>query len=182
MMEALLGLVGLAVWIGVWVLVVKKRGKHGKLVSNLLGAVLGLVASMILIGTFAPGPTPEQIQAREEAAKVADEEKRLKAEAEAKAKAEAEKNKDRSIQAAIICSNFVEQSLKSPSSAEFPFGRAAGWARQMPDQNYLIRSYVDSQNGFGAMIRTWYVCGIQYAGGEPLRPSSWNLTKLEFEP
>jgi hypothetical protein len=53
----------------------------------------------------------------------------------------------------------VEQQLKSPSTAEFPYGEIEG-VSQLSGNTYIINSYVDSQNGFGAMIRTNYRCQV----------------------
>ena len=59
--------------------------------------------------------------------------------------------------------NFVKNKLKSPSSAVFP-----SYREQIEHTDYLgedvfkIKSWVDSQNGFGAMIRTRFVCTIYY--------------------
>lgn len=180
-MEVALFAGSLAVWAGVWVLVVKLRGQRGKLAANGLGAVLGFVAAVVLIAVFAPDPTPEQAQARAEAARVEAEKERLAEEEDAKRQAEAEKNKDRSTMAAIICSNHVKNSLKSPSSADFPFGVAEGGISRRVDQVYLVRSYVDAQNAFGAQIRNWYTCGIQYRAGEEAADSSWALLSLQFD-
>jgi len=53
---------------------------------------------------------------------------------------------------------MVEQQLKSPSSAEHP-GIFDNWgvASKMDDCSYRVKSWVDSQNGFGAMIRSTYI-------------------------
>ncbi|MHB1051178.1 MAG: hypothetical protein ACYC09_13955 [Bacteroidota bacterium] len=58
---------------------------------------------------------------------------------------------------------FVEQKLVSPSSADFaPMSRAEiGPLKNKPSQ-YLVRSYVDAQNGFGAMVRTRFEIIMSY--------------------
>lgn len=53
----------------------------------------------------------------------------------------------------------VKELLKSPSTAEFPSG-SEQFVTRIDEDTYLINSYVDSQNGFGAMLRTNYVCQI----------------------
>jgi len=51
---------------------------------------------------------------------------------------------------------FIQQGLKSPSTAEFPVIPYA--SNDLGGGQYRIVSYVDSQNGFGAMIRSnWSV-------------------------
>ena len=64
--------------------------------------------------------------------------------------------------AAIICAIFVEVSLKSPKSADFPWDKAAGGKWALRDQMYEVRSYVEAQNSFGAELRNLYKCKIQY--------------------
>ncbi|WP_443700640.1 hypothetical protein [Pseudomonas sp.] len=169
------------VWAGIWFWFVKKRVGRGLFLSNVLGLIVGFVAATIILGVAAPKPTEAELVARETA-------RRDKAAAEAKAdaeavakKLEAEKNQDRSTMAAIICSNYVEQSLKSPKSADFPFGRAEGGMQRFADQRYKVRSYVDAKNAFGAEIRTWYLCDIQYQSGTDADMRSWSVKQLTFE-
>jgi len=47
--------------------------------------------------------------------------------------------------------------LKSPSSAKFPWGLKSSL---ISGDKYRVANYVDSQNSFGAMIRTNYVCEV----------------------
>lgn len=54
---------------------------------------------------------------------------------------------------------YVRAQLKSPSSADF------GWdynnaVTQIDDSTFAVHNIVDSQNGFGAMIRANYTCKI----------------------
>ena len=53
----------------------------------------------------------------------------------------------------------VKELLKSPSTAEFPSG-SEQFVTRIDNDTFLINSYVDSQNSFGAMLRTNYVCQI----------------------
>lgn len=180
-MEGIVSVAAFALWVGTWILVVRRRKKLGLVAANLVGAIAGLVLFTIFAGVFMPKPTPEQVQARAEAKQLADQrEAAEKAEKEAE-KVKAEKNKDRSTMAAIICSNYVENSLKSPKSADFPFDKAAGGSKYLGEQKYLVRSYVDAQNAFGAQIRTWYICNIQYQSGQDADQRNWNLLSLKFE-
>jgi hypothetical protein len=54
---------------------------------------------------------------------------------------------------------MVKEMLKSPSTAEFPTCNTQNFSIEKLGENYyLVSSYVDSQNGFGAMIRSdWSV-------------------------
>lgn len=56
---------------------------------------------------------------------------------------------------------FVKQRLKSPSTAEFPgLFEKADHITELGNDEYRINSWVDSQNGFGAMIRSKFSCKI----------------------
>ncbi len=81
--------------------------------------------------------------------------------------------KDRHISARTEVECFVESMLKSPRSAKFPWFDYS--YKLLGNQKYRITSYVDSQNSFGAMIRTHYNITIQYIGGDEYSSSSWKL-------
>lgn len=181
-MEGVISLVGFALWIGVWVLIVRRRKKMGLFAANLVGAIAGFVAFAVFAGVLMPEPSAEQLQARVEAQRLRDEQDAAEKARREVERAEAEKNKDRSDVAAIICGNYVEQSLKAPKSADFPWDRAAGGTRSLGDQKYLVRSYVDAQNSYGAQLRNWYDCTIQYKSGSDADPRSWQLLALKFNP
>lgn len=59
--------------------------------------------------------------------------------------------------AAVCAKNYVKASLKSPRSSKFPFALGA---TPLGDEEYLVSSHVDSENGFGSMIRTNFVCTV----------------------
>ena len=61
--------------------------------------------------------------------------------------------------------SFVKKHLKSPSTAEFPYyNRVKNNVKYLGTNKYKIDSYVDSQNSFGATIRTNYSCTIIFIG------------------
>lgn len=70
--------------------------------------------------------------------------------------------KDNKYLAYSYAQEFVKQKLKSPSTAEFPAGFSAKEEHvlNLGDGEYLIKSWVDSQNSFGATIRTNFDCKI----------------------
>lgn len=87
--------------------------------------------------------------------------------------------KDDNVDAWQACKRFVEAQLKSPSTADHP---AFDFEFiDHPKGRWTIRSYVDAQNSFGAVIRAVYVCETQYTGGEPWRSDSWSLLKLDMQ-
>jgi hypothetical protein len=54
---------------------------------------------------------------------------------------------------------FVDQKLISPGSAQWAYQDEQS-IDQLNDTTYRIISYVDSQNKFGALLRTYYKCDI----------------------
>lgn len=52
--------------------------------------------------------------------------------------------------------------LASSSSAKFPWVHTDAITQKLSDGNYMISSYLDAQNGFGAMIRQDYVCKVRF--------------------
>ncbi len=55
--------------------------------------------------------------------------------------------------------DYVRNRLKSPSTAEFGYNSETG-VTQLNDSTFSVHNIVDSQNSFGAMIRTSYTCKI----------------------
>lgn len=63
--------------------------------------------------------------------------------------------------------DFIEQRLKSPSTAEFPgVSEKDSHITDLGGGEYQINSWVDSQNSFGAMIRSKWSCKIIIADGK----------------
>lgn len=180
-------LAGIFVWIALWIVVVRYRGKLNKLAANILGAVIGLFMGFMTIGIMVPTPEATSEQKAQWA-----QERKAKEEAEARdreAKEQqrindeklAELQKDLTTMAGIICTNYVETALKAPASADFGWDKAAGGSKRLDNQTYLIRSKVDAQNSFGAQLRNWYNCKIQYMTGDDADPRNWKLLDLQFD-
>lgn len=70
---------------------------------------------------------------------------------------------------------FVEKRLQSPSSADFPFGGSRDVVA-LGDDRYSVESYVDSQNAFGATVRTYFAGVIKEKAG------GWELESLDTGP
>ena len=63
--------------------------------------------------------------------------------------------------------DFVKKKLKSPSSAKFPSAsEKKKHTRSTYNCSYKIDSWVDSQNSFGAMLRTKFTCEIAFEGND----------------
>lgn len=73
---------------------------------------------------------------------------------------------DHSVDALSVSRMLVKQKLLAPASAKFPsavFDGAIGHVHRQ-GQTYRIESYVDSQNVFGAMLRTRYKVTLKRIG------------------
>lgn len=85
---------------------------------------------------------------------------------------------DDAIGAFDVCKQFVEQRLTSPGSAEYPDyfdddPEVVVW--QLANGDYRVYSQVDSENGFGASLRSHFVCTVDYTGG-----GNYQLASLEL--
>lgn len=86
------------------------------------------------------------------------------------------KTKDNSDTAYIIMKEFVKERLKSPASSIFPNINSKGViVVHKENQLYIIESYVDSQNSFGAFLRSHFLGEIKQ-----ISDSKWELVSLEF--
>lgn len=83
---------------------------------------------------------------------------------------------DRSAMAVVQCQNYVRDRIRSPSTADFPWLDHAVVPRG--NETYMVKSYVDAQNGFGATIRNDYICEIRYIGGDAANQGNWSLIDL----
>ena len=64
----------------------------------------------------------------------------------------------------VMAGNFVKQRLRSPSTAKFPYKPDA--YSYAGDCRHSIIGSVDSQNGFGAMLRSTFRVNMVYLPGE----------------
>jgi hypothetical protein len=82
------------------------------------------------------------------------------------------------IEARGACGWYVENALKSPSSAEFLYSTEEVFTiKDMPENYRLVRGAVDAQNSYGANIRTWYECIVYYDEVK----KEWFLHDLTFD-
>ena len=72
-----------------------------------------------------------------------------------------------------IATEFVEDRLLAPKTADFPSFRPEA-VQQVNYDTWIVNSYVDSQNAFGAMIRTHYRAKVMVLGD-----GSWKLLDLQ---
>lgn len=79
-------------------------------------------------------------------------------------------------QAHIIAQYFVTDVLVAPSTADFPTYEYS--SSRTEDGTWIIRSYVDSQNSFGAMLRTNWIVALRHDDGEWADQNNWTLRYL----
>lgn len=75
------------------------------------------------------------------------------------------------IGAKVMCEQFIEGRLKSPSSADFQ--NSGEYVVTGAGNEYTVKGYVDADNSFGASLRANWTCTVRDNGDE-----SWNLVSL----
>ena len=78
-----------------------------------------------------------------------------------------------------VCTQFVEDRLKAPGTAKFRnYFQDDGEVivTGIGEGPYTVRSSVDAQNGFGAEIRTDFVCTVNHTGD-----GNWRLANLSLD-
>lgn len=116
--------------------------------------------------------TPERRAARDQ--------RRAASEAEdaVKRAGQLEKSCSSDVPAYVMAQSFVEDRLKSPSTAKFPSIAANGVQTQyLGDCTHKVVGYVDAQNGFGAMLRTRYYVKLK---NNPVN-DSWSLLEIRID-
>jgi hypothetical protein len=79
------------------------------------------------------------------------------------------------IDARIMAENFVRETLKAPSTAKFPNERRT--SNKTGENTFVISGVVDSQNSFGAMLRSDYIATLEYSQEE----KGWRLLHLSLD-
>lgn len=86
------------------------------------------------------------------------------------------------FEAYLMAKHFVEATLVAPTTAEFPSTFMDDpFTVSKNDNLYTVSSYVDSQNGFGAMIRTYYTIQLRFLGGDPSDFGAWEYVDMQTE-
>jgi hypothetical protein len=68
------------------------------------------------------------------------------------------------------CDRFVRESLRAPRTAIFAEISEAV-VREEGAGRFVVDSWVDAENGFGAMLRNGFTCIVRYRGEEPVLES-----------
>lgn len=138
----------------------KTQKKSGSGCSGCLGVIVIGFLAIILIGLLspkAPPKTPEQIAQ------------------EKKSQDDQACNSDNTM-AFVMAKEFVEKVLKAPTTASFPWGTSDSQITNIGDCTYLVRSYVDAENSFGAKIRTKYTVKVKYIGND-----KWSALDIKLD-
>jgi hypothetical protein len=76
-----------------------------------------------------------------------------------------------------ICKEFVKRELLSPTSARFPSCYDVDIRQtDVALDEWYVEGYVDAENAFGVVVRSYYSCGVRYFGNE-----EWGLVSLTIE-
>ncbi len=151
-----------------WLLATLARSANGKkMFRNCTLTALGILIVTIALSVSDILPDSQEFAALKREKKA--HEAALKREKEAR---EAARMCDDHIAAYVATWEFVKVRLRSPASADFPL-LDFRHAKVGPCQ-FAISSYVDSQNGFGAMIRSYYSAVVEHDSGQ------WSLVSLKF--
>ncbi len=76
------------------------------------------------------------------------------------------------IELHVQAQQFVKKALKAPTTAEFPWEPVS--AGTDGTGLYQVESYVDSQNSFGAMVRSEWMVNMRLSGDR------WTLEKMRI--
>jgi len=78
----------------------------------------------------------------------------------------------------VMSQDFIEQHLRAPASAKFPWMTDADVSvKYLGDCTHEVRAYVDAQNGFGALIRSRYYVKLQNQKGT----STWRALDVQIQ-
>jgi hypothetical protein len=77
--------------------------------------------------------------------------------------------------AQLMCEqHFVKDKLLAPASAKFSPDSETN-AISYGNEVWIVTGYVDSQNAFGAMLRSPYTCTVKYVGKD-----TWHLESVKI--
>jgi hypothetical protein len=78
-------------------------------------------------------------------------------------------------EAYITAQDYVKQELKAPATAKF-----SGYScKEEMDSTYFLNVLVDSENSFGALLRSSWTVKMKWLGGEWEQPTSWQLIEID---
>ena len=178
LVHGFLSLASMGTWSLVWGLHWASR-RYGNRAAVGVAVVLVCVAAVGVVSarwyeSLPPEERRRLAEARRERAELRDSQAAARAQAEERAAQDRLCTEERTT-AFVMSQEFVRQRLKSPSSARFPWMAESGVSvTPRAGCTYEVVAYVESQNGFGATIRTRYVAVLAPVG------DSWELKSLRL--
>jgi len=85
--------------------------------------------------------------------------------------------------AVAFSQEFVKGELKAPSTAKFPEydeENSHEYTGNLQDSIFIVKSYVDAQNEYGAMLRKKYVVNMKFRGGDRNDGHNWELISVDW--
>lgn len=79
-------------------------------------------------------------------------------------------------QAYITAQYYVTKVLKSPKTADFPSGQYNH--NIVGGETHVVTGHVDSENSFGAMLRSTWTASMKFNGGNWADVNNWTLERL----
>jgi hypothetical protein len=84
-------------------------------------------------------------------------------------------------EAFVMSQSFVKDRLKAPSTADFPWAANSDGVRIVKTKDnpctYVVTSYVDARNSFGAKLRTRYVATLHNVNNT----DQWHLDDIQMD-
>jgi cytochrome c-type biogenesis protein CcmH/NrfF len=144
------------------------RNNHWTILWGFCGVLVVLIVTIIAIGfTDQANRTPEEIAKSE----MQDAARAVQKFAEART---ASCRKDRRVEVFTLVQTQIRNSVRSPSTASFNIAESD--IRLAEDCLWKIRSFVDSQNGFGAIVRTPWSATVEFIP----ETQGWKLRKIDL--
>jgi len=81
------------------------------------------------------------------------------------------------IGAWVMAQQFVKDRSMSPSTVDFGWQISDDCVKEVGDNVYNVRGWVDSQNGFGAKVRNNFSCKMRYNSN-----GDWTCENLVISP
>jgi hypothetical protein len=89
------------------------------------------------------------------------------------------------ITAARIYARSLAESVPLKAPATATYARPSVSVDPKHPDRFTVASYVDSQNGFGAMIRTYWSIDLRYLGSDAAddinKDANWNVEQFKFD-
>ena len=68
-----------------------------------------------------------------------------------------------------VAQRYAKNAAVSPSTIDWPWADYDKTVKYVGERKYIVRQYFDSQNGFGAMVRTKFTAIIQHGEDDTWR-------------